>query len=122
MVLEKIFSKKINIFLSLVLGTSFFFLNLGVSIFYILSFIFLIYYSFKNSIQIDFLQKLFLSFLIYLVFVNFFLNPREINLDFFFENFLLFKFFLLFLFLDLFIKDIKNSPQTLRELVTIKRD
>ncbi len=98
MVLEKIFSKKINIFLSLILGTSFFFLNLGVSIFYILSFIFLIYYSFKNSIQIDFLQKLFLSFLIYLVFVNFFLNPKEINLDFFLKIFYYLNFFYFFYF------------------------
>jgi len=52
---------KINIILSLILGTSFFFLNLGISIFYILSFFFLIYYSFKNPINIDFLQKIFLG-------------------------------------------------------------
>jgi len=105
MVLNKILSNKINITLSLILGTSFFLLNLGISIFYILSFFFLVYYSFKNPINIDFLQKIFLVFLFYLVFINFFKNFTEINLDFFFENFLLFKFFLLFLFLDIFIKD-----------------
>ena len=105
MVLNKNLSNKINITLSIILGTSFFLLNLGISIFYILSFFFLVYYSFKNSINIDFLQKIFFGFLFYLVFINFFKNSTEINLDFFFENFLLFKFFLLFLFLDIFIKN-----------------
>lgn len=105
MVSERILSKKLNVILPLILGISFFFLNLGISIFYFLSFFILVHYLFKNSINIDFLQKMFLIFLIYLVFVNFFKNPTEINLDFFLENFLLFKFFLLFLFIDIFIKD-----------------
>ena len=106
---------KINTILSLILGISFFLLNLGISIFYILSFFFLIYYSFKNTINIDFLQKIFLSFLVYLFCANFFKNPSEINLDFFFENLLLFKFFLLFLFLDVLIKDIKY----IKKIITI---
>ena len=93
------------LFLAFIFSLSFFFLNLGISIFYIFSFFFITYLCIKNLVSIDQIQKIFLFFLIYVIIANFLINYEIIDLKFFYKNLLYLKFFLLFLILDIIFKN-----------------
>ncbi|MDC3037760.1 O-antigen ligase family protein [Candidatus Pelagibacter sp.] len=103
---ENYLNTKINSFIAIFLGSAFFFLNLGISIFYILSFFFITYLWIKNLLRIDYVQKIFLFFLIYLILSNFLINYEIIDLKFFYKNLMYLKFLLLFLTLDIIFKNI----------------
>ena len=92
------------LFLAFIFSLSFFFLNLGISIFIYLVF-FITYLCIKNLVSIDQIQKIFLFFLIYVIIANFLINYEIIDLKFFYKNLLYLKFFLLFLILDIIFKN-----------------
>ena len=100
---------KINIFLPLLFGICFYFLNLGVSILHIFIFGLLIAYYKNNSIKIDKSQIIFIIFILYIILSNIIFGYKNLSINFLMDNILLLKFITLYLFIDLFLKQLLKS-------------
>jgi len=90
--------------LGFLLGASFFFLNLGISILYIYSFFLLLYSWYIGLIRVNFIQKIFLIFIFYLIISNLIINNININSSFILKNIFYLKFFLLFIVIEIVFK------------------